>query len=495
MRTVGIVAAIAVLVLGPPSSAFAGPSLTWQALDPGALPEGVAWAGVYVGAPDGVGEPLLEHGADLVLNPASVSKLATAWLALEVLGPEHRFVTRLLAAGDDLVLQAGGDPALSYRDLLEMAARLRHRGRASFRDLVVDGGLFSPGTTPPHFDDKRTDEAFRAEAGPLAVDGNRVLVRVRPGAAKGDPALVTLYPPSPDVEVQNHATTGAGKKGSVVAEARPAKGRTVVVVSGRVPLSRPRGVVLAKKIYQPGSFGAGLVRQALASQGVMLTGVVRFESTPAGAKRLLKHASPRLAEIVGDMLRFSTNLTAELLLRHLDEAAQGKRFGAGALRLQAEVLRVTGLPEGEVRIANGSGLYDANRLSARAVGRLLVHALQGSWASEYRAALARAGGEGTLHARLAGLPFRGKTGTLDQSVTLAGVLEPGDGSYVPVVVLLQGELAGQAGPCREWMDRLVSNVAAALAPVEAPVTRDPPTDAPPPRPTDEADAVSAPTSP
>jgi|GEM_PF-3241497 len=486
--------AIAVALCLAAASAPAAP-LAFEALAPGPLPEGVVDVGVYVGSPDGASEPLLEHGATLALNPASVSKLATAWLALEVLGPDHRFVTRLLAAGDDLVLQAGGDPALLYRDLLEMAAQLRHRGRTTFRDLVVDGSLFSPGTTPPHFDDKRTDEAFRAEAGPLAVDFNRVLVRVRPGAAKGDPAEVTLYPPSPDVLVQNLGLTSAGKKGSIVVEAKPSQGCTVVRISGRVPLSRPRGVVLAKKIYQPGSFGAGLVRQALASQGITLTGVVRFGPTPAGAKRLLRHTSPRLAEIAGDMLRFSTNLTAELLLRHLDGAAEGKRFEAGAARLQAEVQRVTGLSEPEVRLVNGSGLYDANRLSARAIGRLLGHVLRGPRAPEVLTALARASGEGTLQKRLAGLAFRGKTGTLDASVTLAGVLELAGGGRVPVVVLLQGDLGGKAAACRTWIDGVVAKVAAALEPDAAPLRRDPSREAPPAPPKPAADGASAPTSP
>jgi D-alanyl-D-alanine carboxypeptidase/D-alanyl-D-alanine-endopeptidase (penicillin-binding protein 4) len=375
-----------------------------------------------------------------------------------------------------------------YRDLLEMAARLRHRGYVSFRDLIVDASLFSAATTPPHFDDKRTDDAFRAEAGPLSVDFGRVLVRVRPGAARDTPAEVTLYPPSPDVVVENQATTSGGKKSRVVVESRPVQGRTVVRVSGRVPLSKARGVVFAKKIYQPGIFAAGLVRQALASQGVAVTGQVRFGSTPDGSKRLLRHVSPRLSEIVGDMLRFSINLTAELLLRHLDPAPASKRFEAGAARLASEVIRVTGLPGAEVRFENGSGLYDANRLSARAVGRLLEHALGSPLVPELLSGLARAGHEGTLEKRLAGLAFRGKTGTLDTAVTLAGVLEIDGVGRVPVVVLLQGDLAEQAEGSRAWIDALVANV-------ERAIRRGPPMEAPPPPSTGAADGASAPTSP
>ena len=462
--------------------------LAFQALEPGPLPEGATRVGVYVGAPDGVGEPLLEHGADLGLNPASVTKVATAWLALEVLGPDYRFVTRLLVAGDDLVVQGGGDPVLLYRDVLEMAAQLRHRGRTSFRDLVLDGGLFSAGTTPPHFDDKRTDEAFRAEVGVLNVDFNRVLVRVRPGAAKGAPAEVTLYPPSPDVVVESQATTSAGKKARVVVEARPAQGRTVLRVSGRVPLSKPRGVVFSKKIYQPATIAAGLLRQALASQGIALTGQVRVGPTPEGARRLLKHASPRLSDLVGDMLRHSTNLTAEALVRHLDPAASGKRFEAGVARLADEVRRVTGLDEPEVHLENGSGLYDANRLSPRAVGRLLAYVLHGARAPEVLAVLALAGGEGTLQQRLGGLAFRGKTGTLDGAVTLAGVLEIEGGGRVPVVVMLEGDLGGKADACRAWIDALVQRIDQALR-------RAPSTEAPRPPATSEGADASAPTSP
>ena len=69
------------------------------------------------------GQVLAELNPDLPLIPASTAKLATAVAALDVLGPEHRFSTELLARGaltggvlhGDLILRGGGDPFLDLR--------------------------------------------------------------------------------------------------------------------------------------------------------------------------------------------------------------------------------------------------------------------------------------------------------------------------------------------------------------------------------------------
>ena len=59
---------------------------------------------------DEQGNELVAHNADQAFGPASVAKIVTAWLAMEVLGKDHRFETRLYL-DDDRVLYArgGGD--------------------------------------------------------------------------------------------------------------------------------------------------------------------------------------------------------------------------------------------------------------------------------------------------------------------------------------------------------------------------------------------------
>lgn len=64
---------------------------------------------------------LWDHDGATALMPASNVKLATATAALTVLGPEHRFTTRVVYGHGALPLVGGGDRTLSSADLAELA--------------------------------------------------------------------------------------------------------------------------------------------------------------------------------------------------------------------------------------------------------------------------------------------------------------------------------------------------------------------------------------
>ena len=104
--------------------------------------------GVYVEAADGT--VLASQAADRPVHPASVTKVASSLALLERLGPEHRFETRVSAAGDvrdgrvlgDLVIEAAGDPTLVYENVFLLLAKLRDLGvRGVAGGLAVQGPL------------------------------------------------------------------------------------------------------------------------------------------------------------------------------------------------------------------------------------------------------------------------------------------------------------------------------------------------------------------
>ncbi|MGC9420817.1 MAG: D-alanyl-D-alanine carboxypeptidase, partial [Rhodovulum sp.] len=82
------------------------------------------------------GEVLEVMNPVLGLPPASVAKSVTALYALDTLGADHRFATRVLATGPvtdgrlegDLVLAGSGDPTLDTDMLGDLAARLHAAG-------------------------------------------------------------------------------------------------------------------------------------------------------------------------------------------------------------------------------------------------------------------------------------------------------------------------------------------------------------------------------
>ena len=81
------------------------------------------------------------HNSARPLPPASVGKTFSAQYALEQLGVDHRFITRIIADGSisdgildgNLILVGGGDPTLLTDHLADAAARTKAAGLREVR--------------------------------------------------------------------------------------------------------------------------------------------------------------------------------------------------------------------------------------------------------------------------------------------------------------------------------------------------------------------------
>src|SRR5262245_33172819 len=74
---------------------------------------------------DAEGNELVARNTDAPFVPASVTKIVTAWLAMEVLGGDYRFETRFYL--DDkrvLYVRGSGDPFLISEELAPLATEL-----------------------------------------------------------------------------------------------------------------------------------------------------------------------------------------------------------------------------------------------------------------------------------------------------------------------------------------------------------------------------------
>ncbi|MHC5904290.1 D-alanyl-D-alanine carboxypeptidase/D-alanyl-D-alanine endopeptidase [Streptomyces sp. S6] len=85
------------------------------------------------------------HDAATALMPASNTKLGTSVAALTVLGPDHRFTTKVVYGDGTLTLVGGGDRTLTTADLQELAktavAGLKAAGLTTVK-VRVDDSLF-----------------------------------------------------------------------------------------------------------------------------------------------------------------------------------------------------------------------------------------------------------------------------------------------------------------------------------------------------------------
>ncbi|WP_037860423.1 D-alanyl-D-alanine carboxypeptidase/D-alanyl-D-alanine-endopeptidase [Streptomyces sp. NRRL S-340] len=119
---------------------------------------------------------LWDHHASTALMPASNAKLATATAALTVLGPQHRFTTKVVYGDGTLKLVGGGDRTLTGDDLGELArtavAGLKKAGLSSVK-VAVDDSLFPEPTLAAGWNDGYYPDTV-APVRALVVDGHGV---------------------------------------------------------------------------------------------------------------------------------------------------------------------------------------------------------------------------------------------------------------------------------------------------------------------------------
>lgn len=327
--------------------------------------------------------PIAARRGEVGLIPASTLKLATAAATLAVIGPEARLTTRVVAAAapdpsgtvDRLTLVGGGDPLLATP---EGAARREAapwtRGQpttplAVLADRVVAAGV-------------------RAVPGGIVADDSRH------DTLRWLPTWPERY--GPDVGPLGALTVDGGRPGGVGAPAA-----------------------------DPGLLAATALGRLLAERGVTV-GPPSRGTAPAGAVTVASVASAPMAEVVGEMLAASDNLTAETLIRELAVRRGRPGTTADGVRVARDALVGLGLPVGGTTMVDGSGLSREDRMTCS----LLTGILGLAGDERYRAlhdGLAVAAETGTLAERFGGTPLAGrlraKTGTLNGVSGLAGVVD------------------------------------------------------------------------
>lgn len=404
-----------------------------------AIPSGadlVAHAGVsgavsYAVA-NAAGDILEVRGPVLRMPPASVAKVTTSIYALEHLGSDYTFRTKVIATGPvvdgkvvgDLILQGSGDPTLDTDMLGALAGQLVAQGI-----MGVTGGFYVDGTALPHIeiiDDQQTEYAgYNPTISGLNVNYNRVHFEWK---KEGDRFALKMDARAkkfaPDVKI---ASMTIADRGLPVFDYEPGQGRDTWSVA-RSALGNGGARWLPVRL--PALYAGEVFGAVAQTQGLRLPNaqpIVLRDKNDAVLTEVARHDSPPLGVLVKGMLKYSTNLTAEILGL---TASRARGFDVTDLKSSAEAMSEWAqgrLGTRHLAFVDHSGLGGASVMSTTDMVRLLsapdVEDLIGPLLKpvsprdeQYEVIKAPSIG---IHA---------KTGTLDFVSTLAGYITAQDGT-------------------------------------------------------------------
>jgi serine-type D-Ala-D-Ala carboxypeptidase/endopeptidase (penicillin-binding protein 4) len=368
--------ALALLLL--PTPALAGVKEDVAALAPSGL----------VLVMDAAGNELVAQNIDKPFVPASVTKIVTAWLAMEVLGGDYRFETRFYL--DDkrkLYVRGGGDPFLISEELAPLATELVAAiGTKPITGIVLDARYYPSNLRIPGIEN--TDEAYNALNSALAVNFNTVNA-VRSGNKVRSAETQTPITPLAITQFRLRGPNG----------------------KGRISLSQDPTVSL--------QYAGELIAAFIARAGGSVKGKISTGTVPAGLKPVYVHQQSRtLSQILVELLLASNNYIANQIFLEIGAHRLGGSVSLEkSLRVANEMLAAHGLA-GAIHLEEGSGISRDNRFTARGLAKVLE--LFAPHANLLR------GRDGGMN----------KTGSLDGVRTLAGYANTSSHGQVRFVIAL-----------------------------------------------------------
>ncbi len=357
------------------------------------------------------GVPLVEHRHTEMMVPASLMKLATVTAALELMGADHRFETRVVVdAGDlaavrggvlrgDVHLVGGGDPVLATKGYMRRlwgerpftdADRLAASVKAALTEhgvRIVDGAIVGDGSRYP---DNERDYVSHT------VD--------RPAEGADDSVWKPSY----------RYTNLAGPLGGLTLNDGYLRHR-----SERQAHTRSS---------DPAQGAASVFDDLLEARGLVIRHRPRSGVAPGGTRRveLASISSPALGTIIERTGSYSENTAAEMLLKEIGYRTTGSARAQAVIGAAAVLSKALGPVSDEIEMVDGSGLSVHNQMSCRAAVALLERAqrdgplLEGLSVAGKTGSLIRCspswGGAGGDEAN----PVRSKSGGLNDVMAVAG---------------------------------------------------------------------------
>jgi D-alanyl-D-alanine carboxypeptidase/D-alanyl-D-alanine-endopeptidase (penicillin-binding protein 4) len=446
------------------------------------------------------GRTLYSRNATHLFIPASNAKLFTAALALDRLGPDYRFQTRVFSAAppdaDGVIhgavrLVGGGDPNLSARVVPYQPPKPAKPGAAGpnavekdpliyLEDLAdqiaahgvkrIEGPIVGDDTWyvwepyPEGWSASDLQYDYGAPVSALTINDNTFTLTLQSGAHPGELAQLSLLPALEFYQIDNRVVTvPVRSERKIHVDRQP--GSHQIRIWGSLPVDSAFDTELLA-IDDPATYAARALRRALENRGIVVMGGAEAlhlypdempPETSADPFELASHQSAPLIDDLGITAKVSQNLHAELALRAVARARRGIGSREAGIEEMKAFLRQVGIAGDAYSFRDASGLDRADLVTPAAVISLLRYMYESPNRQSWIDLLPIGGEDGTLSGRFTDGASTGrihaKTGSLMHIAALSGYAQRPGGSWVAFSILVNNFNA-PAASIRGVIDRI-----------------------------------------
>lgn len=407
------------------------------------------------------GDTIDVYQPELVLAPASCTKLIATATALDMLGSDYRIPTYLQTDGSvrngvlqgNLYITGMGDPTLGSKAvgnpdfLKEWVSALQKQGiRKITGRIVADLSMFSPSdATQPAWLWGDLGNYYGPGIFALAYKDNSMRIHFRSGEVGTTAEVDHLEPDYPGLVMANHVVCADINYDDAYCNGMA--GSNERILTGRIPAGR--GTFSIKgDIPNPGLLLAMDFTQALREAGIRVKGeATTNDQRPLTSRNTLyTHRSEPLSKIVERINIVSDNLYAEMLFRHIGLQRETPSTIGGSIRAEETYWSERGVDLSTAIINDGCGLSPANAISARQFVDLLTYMRKSKAWDAFYASLPVSGTSGTLSTFLRDCPLTGcvhaKSGSIAHVKSYSGYIKLPDGRNYTFSIIVNNANCG-----------------------------------------------------
>lgn len=445
--------------------------------------------------------PVLSHFQDTPRTPASTQKLITTLIALDMMGGDYRWQTRLYADGvllggvlyGNLIIKGGADPSMTHDRLTAMLSQLTTKVKHITGDIIVDNLAFTNVADDVNAFDGQGLRAYNAQPNAFLVNFGTIEVNMIPSGmwefaspsnpvgqtlqddesiktaskfrATSDVVAVQILPKLADFHAPTTMNGVASTCGGTNARPKFALSADTLVITGQVGIG-------CGQVSEWLTFADGdeFIKKAVKATWQVLdknfVGQVRLQKPHDKVRPttlpLISFASAPLSEQIYQINQYSNNVMTEQVALSLPLFLGQTSSDYPSSFAVIDAWWQQHLTTPKPIMTKASGLCRDCFVTAEALGELLVYGHKHQSHAVFKRSLPIVGQTGTMKAfakRHPNSPAIGrafiKTGRLNDVASIAGYVLGKSGRTYVVVAMVNADNAGNSTHAHDVLDDVI----------------------------------------